>query len=70
MRDKPRRVPGLGVKGAGTGIWKGEVDVHISIADETRAWTDVARDLIEHGIQHLLDEIGASRTAEIPNPRL
>lgn len=70
MRRIPRRVPGLGIKAAGTGVWKGEVDVHVSVKDETRSWTDVAQDLREHGIQHALDQIRQTVSAELPDPQL
>jgi hypothetical protein len=70
MRRIPRRVPGLGIKAAGTGIWKGEVDVHVSVKDETRPWTEVADELRRHGIQHLLDQIGKTISAEVPDPQL
>jgi hypothetical protein len=70
MRKNPRRVPGLGIKAAGTGVIVAEVNVHISVRDETRAWTDVIEEARSHGIQHVLDQIARTITAEVPDPLL
>jgi hypothetical protein len=70
MRRHPRRVPGLGVKAAGTGVIRGEVNIHVSVQQETRPWDDVADDLRRHGIQHVLDQVTRTVRAEIPAPEL
>ncbi len=70
MRRFPRRVPGLGVKAAGTGVIRGEVNIHVSVADETRPWEAVAEDLKAVGIQPVLDQITRTVRAEVPDPRL
>lgn len=70
MRKNPRRVPGLGIKAAGTGVITAEVNVHISVRDETRAWDDVIDQVRRHGVQHVLDQIARTITAEVPDPLL
>lgn len=70
MREAPRRVPGLGVKGAGTGGFSAEVNVHISVADEMRSWNEVADRLTAGGIAPLLKEIRRTVSATVPAPLL
>ena len=70
LRSLPRRVPGLGVKGAGTGTFVAEVNVHISVEAETRPWDEVADECRHHGIPHVLSQITRTASAEIPDPQL
>jgi len=70
MRRHPRRVPGLGVKAAGTGVIRGEVNIHVSVEEETRPWDDVADAVRRHGIQYVLDQVIRTVRAEIPDPEL
>jgi hypothetical protein len=70
MRRNPHRVPGLGVKGAGTGVIVGEVNVHMSVRDETRAWDDVAKELLSTGIGPVLKQIRRTVAIEVPDPAL
>lgn len=70
MRKQPRRVPGLGVKAAGTGVIRGEVNIHVSVQQETKAWAEVADLLRAHGVQHVLDQVTRTAQVEIPDPCL
>ncbi len=70
MRQNPRRVPGLGVKGAGTGSFSAEVNVHVSVASETRPWDDVADECRQRGIPHVLAQITRTAPAQVPDPLL
>lgn len=70
MRQNPRRVPGLGIKAAGTGSFNAEVNVHVSVRDETRPWDDVADQCKRFGIQHVLDQITRTAMAEVLDPEL
>jgi hypothetical protein len=70
MRVHPRRVPGLGVKAAGTGVIRGEVNIHVSVDQETRPWDEIAGLLRAHGIQHILDQVARTARTEIPDPDL
>jgi len=70
MRKHPRRVPGLGVKAAGTGVIRGEVNIHVSVDQETRSWDEIADLLGRHGVQHVLDQVTRTVRAEIPEPDL
>jgi hypothetical protein len=70
MRQNPRRVPGLGIKAAGTGVFNAEVNVHISVRDETQPWDDIAEQCRSYGIQHVLDQITRTAMVEIPEPLL
>lgn len=70
MRKHPRRVPGLGVKAAGTGVIRGEVNIHVSVEHETKPWAEVADLLKAHDVQHVLDQVAQMTTAEVPDPNL
>ena len=70
LRDNPRRCPGLGVPAAGTGTFNAEVNVHVSVANETVAWDDVEEILVARGIASVLALIRATERREVPAPRL
>jgi hypothetical protein len=70
LKANPRRCPGLGVKAAGTGAFNAEVNVHVSVAQETTPWDDVAEMLSLSGIQPVLEMIRCTELREEPAPRL
>jgi hypothetical protein len=70
LREDPRRVPGLGVPGAGTGGFIAEVNVHVSVENETRAWDEVAAQLRQEGIQPVLDQIRRRSRVDVVDPLL
>lgn len=70
LRRLPRRVPGLGVKAAGRGVFQAEVNVHVSVRDETTPWTVVVDQIRAHGIAHALRQIQRMSLLEIPDPTL
>ena len=70
MRANPRRVPGLGVPAAGTGTFNAEVNVHVSVEQETVPWDDVAETLRRQGIQAVLDQIRQTEPCVQPAPTL
>lgn len=70
MRKHPRRVPGLGVKAAGTGVIRGEVNIHVSVEQETRPWDEVANLIRGKSIQHALDQVTRTVQAEVSDPEL
>ena len=70
LRENPRRVPGLGVPGAGTGGFIAEVNVHVSVADEMVPWDDAADRLRNEGIAPVLESIREMTTIEVPDPAL
>lgn len=70
MGDNPRRVPGLGVKAAGTGSFVAEVNVHVSVSRETRPWDEVEAMLMADGVRSLLDLIEHTEERVVPAPKL
>jgi hypothetical protein len=70
LRDNPRRVPGLGVRGAGTGGFNAEVNVHLSVQNETKPWDDIAAQCRRYGIQHVLDQIARTTRISVPDPQI
>jgi len=70
MGKNPRRVPGLGVKAAGRGVFQAEVNIHVSVENETKSWSEVADELKQLGIQHVLDKVRRRQAAEVSDPLL
>jgi hypothetical protein len=70
MHKLPRRVPGLGVKAAGRGVIRAEVNIHVSVGDETRPWSNIVAQLSRDGIQTVLDQIRQTTPSVIPDPGL
>jgi hypothetical protein len=70
MREKPRRVPGLGIKAAGTGAFVAEVNVHVSVRGETEPWENVASLIKSDGIQAALNRIRRTENQTVWSPLL
>lgn len=70
MHEKPWRVPGLGIKAAGTGTFNAEVNLHVSVKDETKPWGEVAELIKTSGIQSALDLIHITEQRTVANPQL
>jgi hypothetical protein len=70
VNEFPERCPGLGIRGAGTGGFNAEVNVHVSVARETRPWAEIAGILGADGIQSILDLIRRTETREVRAPLL
>jgi hypothetical protein len=70
MHEKPRRVPGLGIKAAGTGSFVAEVNMHVSVKNETKPWAEVDALIREGGIQPVLDLIRLTSAKTLPSPEL
>lgn len=70
LRHVPRRVPGLGVPGAGTGGFVAEVNVHVSVSDEMVPWNEIAEALRAEGIQPIIDRVRLESSETWPDPDL
>jgi hypothetical protein len=70
VREIPERCPGLGIKGAGTGGFNAEVNVHVSVGGETKPWSAIAGTLENDGIQGVLDSIRKRETRDVSAPEL
>ncbi len=68
MRTNPRRCPGLGVKAAGTGTFNAEVNIHISVAEETVAWDEIASSIKAGGLKSVLEKIRHVEKASVRAP--
>lgn len=69
LRDKPERTPGVGLKAWGTSA-SGEVNVHISIAQETTPWETVRDRIIKNGLIDVLQAIDRKITKEVDDPEI
>jgi hypothetical protein len=70
LRVNPRRVPGLGIRWAGRGGFNAEANVHVSVGEETTPWREVASQLLEEGIQAILDTVRRKASVTVPDPQI
>ena len=69
LHSKPKRTPGIGLRAWGTGA-NAEVNVHISINEETTAWETVSKRLAENGVTDIVSAINRKRTEIIYDPEI
>ncbi len=69
LQTKPKRTPGIGLKAWGTGA-AGEVNVHLSIKDDTTSWDNVAQRIIEKGIKDVIEAVNRRRMEEVYDPEI
>lgn len=69
LQDKPERVPGLGIAKVGT-AWRGEINVHVSIENETTPWNEVAERIINNGVEDIIRAVNRKRMEEVYDPEI
>lgn len=69
LQTKPRRTPGIGQKGWGTGA-SAEVNVHLSLAEDTTRWDEVAVRVEQEGLGGVLGAINRKRVEEVFDPEI
>ncbi len=69
LQDKPQRTPGLGLRAWGTGA-SAEVNVHISVQEDTTPWSVVSERIKEKGIIDIIGAVNRKRMAEIYDPEI
>lgn len=69
LQTMPKRTPGLGLRAWGTGA-AAEVNVHISIAADTKPWEQVASRIATKGLRDILDAINRRRQEEVYDPEI
>lgn len=69
LQSKPKRTPGIGLKAWGTGA-AGEVNVHLSIKEDTTEWTVVMKRIAEKGINDIVEAVNRRVTEVVYDPEI
>lgn len=69
LQTKPKRTPGIGLKAWGTGA-AGEVNVHLSIKEDTTSWPTVAKRITDKGIEDVVAAVNRRRMEEVYDPEI
>ena len=69
LHAKPQRTPGIGLRAWGTSA-RGEVNVHVSIRQETTPWHEVNERISSEGIRSVVSAVNRRRTEEVYDPEI
>lgn len=69
LQTKPQRTPGIGLRAWGTGA-SAEVNVHISIKEDTTPWEEVRDRICAKGIQDIISAVNRRRVEEVYDPEI
>lgn len=69
LQTQPKRTPGIGLRAWGTGA-SAEVNVHISIHSETKAWDELHQRVMSGGLADIIGAINRKRTEVVFDPEL
>jgi hypothetical protein len=69
LQTKLKRTPGIGLKAWGTGA-AGEVNVHLSIKEDTTPWPEVAKRIAEKGIVDVIAAVNRQVTEVVYDPEI
>jgi len=69
LQTKPHRTPGIGLRAWGTGA-SAEVNVHISIREETKPWQEIADRIRLSGIQDIVKAVNRRKVEEVYDPEI
>lgn len=69
LQTIPRRTPGIGLRAWGTGA-SAEVNVHLSIKDETKSWTMIDQRVVNGGLADIVRAVNRKRTEVVFDPEI
>ncbi len=69
LQKQPKRTPGLGLRAWGTGA-SAEVNVHISVTDETKQWDEIQSRIVEHGVTNIIEAVNRKKTELVYDPEV
>jgi hypothetical protein len=69
LQTKPKRTPGIGLRAWGTGA-SAEVNVHLSIAEETTKWEDVEGRVVGGGLQNIIEAVNRKKQEWVYDPEI
>jgi hypothetical protein len=69
LQTEPKRTPGIGLRAWGTGA-NAEVNVHLSIREDTTPWADVAERVTKRGLGDVIAAINKRRQEWVYDPEI
>ena len=69
LQKLPKRTPGIGLRAWGTGA-SAEVNVHISIEQETKSWMEIHERVSSRGLSDIIEAINRKRTEVVYDPEI
>ena len=69
LQKQPKRTPGIGLRAWGTGA-SAEVNVHISIAEETKSWNEVFNRIVSNSLGDIIEAINRKKTEVVYDPEI
>jgi hypothetical protein len=69
LQKFPKRTPGIGLRAWGTGA-SAEVNVHISINDETKKWDEIFERIKDNGIMDIIKAVNRKKTEVVYDPEI
>lgn len=69
LQKQPKRTPGIGLRAWGTGA-SAEVNVHISIAQETKPWREVFDRIAKNSLGDIIEAINRKKTEVVYDPEI
>lgn len=69
MQQHPKRTPGIGLRAWGTGA-NAEVNVHVSVANETKRWAEIHSRIVETGVTSIVAAVNRKKTELVFDPEI
>ena len=69
LQQQPKRTPGIGLRAWGTGS-NAEVNVHISLNEETKPWNEVLHRIEDKGLSDIVSAINRKRQEIVYDPEI
>jgi len=69
LQKLPKRTPGIGLRAWGTGA-SAEVNVHISVSNETKGWDEIHMRVRSNGIDEIIQAVNRKRTELVFDPEI
>jgi hypothetical protein len=69
LQKFPKRTPGVGLRAWGTGA-SAEVNVHISVSEETKPWQEIQKRIETSGISAIIDAVNRKKQEWVYDPEI
>ena len=69
LQKQPKRTPGLGLRAWGTGA-SAEVNVHVSVAEETKQWDEIHSRIVANGVTDIVQAVNRKKTELVFDPEV
>lgn len=69
LQKQPKRTPGIGLRAWGTGA-SAEVNVHISVSQETKRWVEIHSRIEQSGISDIINAVNRKKTEIVYDPEI